>query len=595
MKRSPAVLWALCLTLTGCPQPATDTPAAGDATPEFSVDQYLEGIAGEAVTHWIAEEPVASDAPPVDPAMLADPHASAERWLHYTGDYRGYRHSPIQSVTPQSVNKLRVAWGLSTGTDGQFGVSPVVYGGIMYVTTTYNRLFAVDARTGDILWRYDHQLPEDLRICCGPVSRGAAIHGNRVFMGTLDAKLLAFDRRTGAIDWEVEVDAYQNGISITSAPLVLDDRLIVGMAGSEFGVRSYFDAYDVETGKRLWRHYTVPAEGEPGAETWADESFKTGGAATWHPGAYDPQTDTVFWPTGNPGPDFSGATRKGDNLYSNSILAVDARTGARKWHFQTTPHDIWDFDGNTQLFLIDVERDGETIPGLVQANRNGYFYILDRRDGSFLGAEAYVEQMDWATIDASGRPVVSEHANSGDEVVCPGGGGGMNAAWTGALNPKLGLAYIPSTEACATYIRADAPFVRGLPYMGGTPVLAEGEDAYGNLAAIDVTTGQVRWRHREDDPIMAGVLSTAGGVVFTGNIQGDALAINAENGELLWSFRTGSSVRGQPIAFELDGEPYVVIPSGAFPGGQAVTVGSQMTPGGSQLYVFKIRKDELSD
>lgn len=557
---------------------------------EYNFEEFLEGLGGSTRTHWTASEPAGNGAPPVDAEMLANPYASSERWLHYAGDYRGYRHSPIDSLTPESVKDLRVAWGFGPGTQRQFAVSPIVYDGVMYVTTTYNRLIALDAGSGEILWRYDHQLPDNLRYCCGPANRGASIHGDYIFMGTLDAKLLAFDRKTGEVAWEIEVAPYQDGIAITSAPLVLDDRLIVGIGGGEFGVRAFFDAYDVETGERLWRHFTVPKEGEPGVETWAGDSWKRGGAPTWNPGAYDAATDTLYWATGNPGPDFVGSLREGDNLYADSVLAVDARTGERKWHFQFTPHNIWDYDGNTQLFLVDIERDGKPVKAIVQANRNGYFYILDRETGAFLGAEPFAEKLNWATIDATGRPVVSENAQNIDgehTLVCPGVQGGMNASTTGAFNPRLGLAFVPVIESCATYEIAEPEFVKGLPYLGGL-VTFDSDNAYGALSAIDVSNGSVRWRHRDKAGLMGGVLSTAGGTVFTGNLAGEILAFDASSGERVWSFRAGSGIRGQPIAYELDGATYVAVPTGRYPGGEVFMFGDSSVAGSAQLYVFRL-------
>ena len=581
-------LFVLLIVLFGGCQPAEES--AEEKAAGYDFEEFLEGLIGELTTHWIADEPAGDGGPPVDASMLADPYASPSRWLHYTGDYRSYRHSPIDALTPENVKNLRVAWGFGPGTSGQFAVSPIVYDGVMYVTTTYNRLFALDARSGEVLWRYDHQLPDDLRFCCGPANRGASIHGDRVFMGTLDAKLLAFDRKTGAIDWEAEVANYQDGIAITSSPLALNDRVIVGIGGGEFGVRSFLDAYSVETGERLWRHYTVPKEGEPGVETWAGDSWKRGGAPTWNPGAYDAETDTLFWATGNPGPDFSGASREGDNLYSDSLLAIDPRSGERKWHFQFTPHDLWDYDGNTQLFLVDIEGNGRVVKAIVQANRNGYYYTLDRTTGAFLAATPYVENLNWATIDEKGRPIVSENAKRTSEEhdpVCPGTQGGMNGSWTGALNPELGLAFIPAVESCATFEVAEPEFVQGIPYLGGV-VAFETEGAYGHLSAIDITTGAVRWRYRADAGMEGGVLSTAGGTVFTGDLDGEILALDASSGERLWSFRAGSGIRGQPIAYELDGVTYVAVPTGSYPEGEVMIFGDSSVPGNPQLYVFRL-------
>jgi PQQ-dependent dehydrogenase (methanol/ethanol family) len=391
---------ALLVLLTGCGADEGTSPAGAT-----NMADGMEMLMPPLPTHWIASEPVGTAEGPVTAEMLRRPFEDRQRWLLYGGNYRNWRHSPLESLNPESVKDLRLAWAFPTGTTGQFEVSPVVYAGVMYVTASYNRLFALDARSGEVLWRYDRELPGDLRACCGPVNRGVAIAGDLVLMATLDAHLIGFDRRTGEIRWDTEIAPYAEGFAATSAPLVVDDLAIIGIGGGEYGVRGFFDAYDVSSGARVWRHFTVPAAGEPGVETWAGTSYETGGAPTWTQGAYDEATDTILWTTGNPSPDFNGDQRAGDNLYSNSILAVDRRTGKRKWHFQFTPHDIWDFDGNTQLFLVDVERDGETRKLIAQANRNGYYYLLDREDGRFLGATPYVEEINWATIDAQGRPV----------------------------------------------------------------------------------------------------------------------------------------------------------------------------------------------
>ncbi len=544
-------------------------------------------------THWKAEKPVGASAGPVTDALLRDAATHADRWLHYGGGYENYRHSPLRTLTPQSVKKLSLAWAFPTGTIGQFEVSPIVYGGVMYVTTSYNRLFALDARTGELLWRYDHPQPPNLRLCCGPPNRGVAISGDLLLMATLDARLLAFDRRTGEIAWQIEIADYKAGFSATSAPLVVGDLAVIGVAGGEYGVRGFFDAYEVATGKRRWRHYTVPAKGEPGAETWAGDSYERGGAPAWTTGAYDPATDTLYWTTGNPSPDWDGEQRKGDNLFSDALLAVDPKTGARKWHFQFTPHDVWDYDGNTQLFLVDVMVGGAKRKVIAQANRNGYFYLIDRADGKFLRATPYVEQLNWATIGPDGRPVVNAAALPTEEPTsrtCPSNLGGMNGAWSGAYDPALGLAYIPAVEACQLYARGISTFVRGLPFLGGLPdtIDAAQGKAYGNLSAIDVATGEVRWRYRDAHPLMGGALSTAGGVVFSGNLTGEALALDAKTGAVVWRFRMGGGVRSQPIAYELDGKSYVAIGSGSSGLMDAFAAGLSNVPEGGHLFVFSL-------
>ena len=542
-------------------------------------------------SHWKAKEPVGTAVGPVTSAMLTNPATPSDNWLQYGGNYRNFRHSPLTTLNPASVANLTVAWAKPTGTLGQFEASPVVYGGVMYVTSSYNRLFAMDAKTGAMLWRYDHQQDKNQRLCCGPPNRGVGIAGDLVLMGTLDAHFIAFDRKTGEIAWSVEVANFKKGFSITSAPLIVGDLAIIGVAGGEYGVRGFFDAYDVKTGKRVWRHYTVPAKGERGTETWAGTSYERGGAPPWTIGAYDPETDTLFWTTGNPAPDWDGDGRLGDNLYSDSLLALDPKTGNMKWYFQFTPHDVWDYDGNTQIFLLDQKFDGRDRKLIVQANRNGFFYVIDRTNGKFLRATQYLEQLNWATIDKKGRPVVNPLALPADDATfrtCPSNLGGMNGAFSGAFNPDLGLLFIPSTEACQIFTKGISTFQEGFPYLGGLPdgVDATNRTAYGNMAAIDVATGAIKWRYRDALPMMGGTLSTAGGVVFSGNLQGDILAFESTTGKVVWKFHAGGGVRSQPIAYQLDGRTYVAVPTGSSAAMDAFVGGHNGTPEGGTLFVF---------
>lgn len=582
-----AVLYGVLEEMPGAP------PIAAPGAPEDHEELSAELSVGDVATHWLAKTPADNGAGPVTGGMLAVAAHKRGQWLHYGGDYRGYRHSPLETLTPDSVKNLQVAWAFPTGTTGQFEVSPVIHDGVMFVTSSYNRLFALDARNGSLLWRYDHVQPKNLRLCCGPVNRGVAIIGDMVLMGTLDSRLIAFDRKTGAILWDTEVAPYADGFSLTSAPLIVGDMAIIGIAGGEYGTRGFFDAYDVNTGARVWRHYTVPDKGEPGVESWAGDSYKRGGAPAWTTGAYDPESDTLFWTTGNPAPDWDGTVREGDNLYSNSLLALDPRTGALKWHFQFTPHDLWDYDGNTHIFLVDVEIDGKPVKAVAQANRNGYFYLIERTTGKFLHAHAYVEQVNWATIDADGRPVVNPKAIPSAEPterVCPSNMGGMNGAWSGAYNPDLGLVYVASVEACQHFQTGISAFVKGMPYLGGMPlpVDVDAGKAYGHMTAIDSATGEVRWRYMDRNPMMAGALSTAGGVVFTGNSEGFALALDSKTGDLLWKFRMGGVVRSQPVAYELDGETYVAIGAGGWANLRLLSGGPTNIPDGGHIFVFKV-------
>jgi len=566
--------------------------AANAAEPQTGVNN-AETALPPPPTAWYAAKPVGTAAGPVTAAQLAK-GADKSHWLTYGGDYRNFRHSPVASLTPASVKRLHVAWSAPTGTTGQFEASPVVYGGVMYVSTSYNRLLALDARTGEILWRYDVQLPTDLRLCCGPANRGVAIGGDLVIMATLDAKLMAFDRRTGKVAWNVTIADYKEGYSSTAAPLIVGDLIYTGIAGGEFGAPGFIDAYDLKSGKRVWRKMTVPtAAGQPGADTWAGDSWKSGGSPTWNTGAYDKETNTLFWTVGNPSPDWNGDKRAGDNLYSDSVLALDPATGKLKWHFQFTPHDVWDYDGNTQLFLVDTALDGKPVKAIVQPNRNGYFYVLDRATGRFLRATQYIEQLNWGKIDAKGRPIVDPKAmpqeNPRDRI-CPSNLGGMNGSWSGAYDPATGLVYAPTIEACQQYAKGIAVYVKGIPFMGGAPNTVDANEgkAYGVLAAVDVKSGKVKWRYHDKRPMMAGVVATAGGVLFTSNQEGEALAFDQASGKKLWSFRMGGGGRGQPIVYEVDGKPYVAIPSGGWAGLDSFAGAASNLPEGGQLFVFSL-------
>ncbi len=553
-------------------------------------DEQAEAL-GLNDTHWTTDRDIGRGQGPVKASDLeASPNGE---WLHFGGNYQSWRYSPLEALTPGAVKNLRVAWTAQTGYNSQLEAAPIVYDGILYLTSSGNRVFAHDAVTGELYWRYDHQNPGDLRICCGPANRGVAISGDLVLMATLDAKLVALHRRTGAIAWTTEIADYKKGFSATSAPLIVHDLAIVGIAGGEYGVRGFFDAYEVETGKLAWRHYTVPDEGEAGVETWAGDSYKTGGAASWVTGSYDPSSDTLFWATGNPSPDWNGDVREGDNLYSDSVLALDPKTGERKWYFQFTPHDVWDYDGNTELYVFDAEINGTMTPLIAQANRNGYYYLLNRTDGSFIQASQYVEQLNWGTIGENGRPVVDPVMVPSDdpkERICPGLAGGNNGAYNGAYSPKTGMVYIPTIESCMMFKKGLVIFIEGVPYFGGEPIPVDMVDgrSYGHLTAIDSVTGEIKWRYQDEHPMMAGVLTTAGGLVITGNADGHILAFDAESGEEVWRFSTGSGIRSHPTAYEIDGRTFLAVGSGGGGIVQTSTGSPVKLPEGSVLLVFEL-------
>ena len=366
--------------------------------------------------------------PQVSSQRLLDAAREPEQWLTYSGNYNGQRFSPLDQITRDNVSRLALQWVFQTGVRGDHETTPLVVDGVMYITTPQNHAYALDLRTGRPLWHYERTLPKDLSICCGPQNRGFAALGDKVFLATLDAHLVALDSKTGNIIWDVGTAEADQGYSFTLAPLAVKDKIIVGVAGGEYGVRGFIDAYDAATGKRAWRFYTIPGPGEPGSETWQGESWKTGGAPAWVTGSYDPALNLIYWGTGNPGPQMYGGNRAGDNLYSDSLVALDADTGKLKWHYQFTPHDVHDWDATQVPVLIDTTIGGKPRKLVVTANRNGFFYVLDRTNGKFILAKPYT-QVTWAKeIGADGRPVVlpnSEPTAEGNRV-CPGGIGGTN-------------------------------------------------------------------------------------------------------------------------------------------------------------------------
>lgn len=515
--------------------------------------------------------------PPVTAERLLKGTNETTSWLMYGGNYENWRFSPLTDVDRKNVKNLQVAWIFQTGIPGQLEAAPIVADGIMYLPASYNHLYALDAVTGEPLWKYDHPLPDDLRICCGPTNRGVAILDDKVFMATLDARLVALDRKTGKVAWNVVMDEYGKGYSSTAAPLIIKGNVIIGIAGGEYGVRGFIDAYDAKTGERKWRRYTVPTAGEKGVETWEGDSWKVGGAPAWVTGSYDAEQDILYWATGNPSPDWNGDSRKGDNLYSNSVLALNPSTGDLKWYFQFTPHDVWDYDGNTGMFLVNVDRSGKTVKALAQPNRNGFVYVLDRADGQYLHGAQYVDRLNWAKgLDEKGRPIVNPdflpEEGGNKAMICPGNVGGQNGAYTAAYSPLTKSMYVPVIESCGKMEKAAATFIQGIPFWGGGPGKTEGDDqsSYGHLSAVDPSTGAIKWRYVDEYPLVGGTLATAGGLVFTGNQMGYALAFDDTTGELLWKLQTGSPVRGQPVTYKVGGRQFVAIPSGG--GGLAVTI-----------------------
>jgi alcohol dehydrogenase (cytochrome c) len=446
---------------------------------------------------------------------------------------------------------------------GQFETTPLVIDGVMYGTAQDNRAFALDARTGRAIWRYQRHLPDKLQPCCGMVNRGFAALGDRLFMATLDAHVIALDRKTGNVIWDTTAADYRQAYVFTVAPLVVKNKIIVGVAGGEYGVRGFVDAYDAETGKRAWRFETVQGPGEPGHETWAGDSWKTGGAPAWITGSYDPELNLIYWPTGNPSPSDYGGERRGDNLYSNCMLALDADTGRLKWHYQYTPHDLHDYDATQIPVLVDREWQGRTRKLLVHANRNGFLYVLDRTNGELLSAKPFSE-VTWAkTIGRDGRPVVepgSEPTLEGTRT-CPGALGATN--WfSPSFDPQTGWLYVATSQECDLFTGAPQKYHEGHDFLGSIYVPAKGERGGGALKAFDPFTGEKKWEFGYFSPPNGGVVSTAGGVVFAGDSEGNFIAFDARTGKDLWHIQLGAAIYSSPICYSVDGKQYVAIPAG---------------------------------
>ena len=488
------------------------------------------------------------------------------RWLMAAGDYNGRRHSPLTQITPENVNRLQPQWTFQTETLGRLQTSTVVLDNILYVTGPNNHAWALDARTGRQIWRYRRELPEDLNACCGPVNRGFGALGDKLFMTTLDAHLLAFDRQTGAIVWDVVLEEYKNGYAATIAPLIVKNKVIVGVAGGEFGVRAFIDAYDAETGVRAWRFYTIPGPGEPGHDTWAGDSWKTGGASVWQSGSYDPDLNLIYYGIGNPGPDYHSDSRKGDNLYSDSVVALDVDTGKLRWHYQFTPHDVHDWDSTHVPILGDITVGGRARKVVMVANRNGFFYTLDRVTGELLVGKPYITTT-WAKeIGKDGRPILLP-GHTPDEkgtVTCPNLVGGTNFN-PPSFDPALALFFVSARESCATYYAWKPDYKPGEIFTGGaiTGNVGGRDSNYGAIRAIDPATGERRWEFRHINPSFSGVLSTASGLVFAGDTEGNLLALESKTGKLRWRYQMGSNLHGTaPVTFMLDGRQILLVPAG---------------------------------
>ena len=491
----------------------------------------------------------------------SEPH----NWLTYWGNLRGTHYSRLDQINRNNVASLNNEWSFQFG-GGTVETTPLIVDGVMFVTGPLNDAAALDARTGSVIWRYRHKVPDDVHAYCTVMTnRGFAILGDRLYLATLDTRLLALDAKTGNVIWDVAVDDYTKGYSITLAPLAVDGKVFVGVTSGECGLNGWVDAFDAATGEKLWRFWAVPREGEPGRETWAGNSGDFGGAPTWLTGSYDVETKTLYWTTGNPAPDYDGTVREGDNLYSDSVLALDAETGRLKWHFQHTPHDTHDWDSNQAAVILDADFKGKPRKLLIQANRNGFYYVLDRITGEFLLGRAFIYQ-DWADgLDSKGRPILIPNKDPTEAGVrtCPDAWGGTNWA-APSYSPETELYYVAIREACAMYTSKFKEPIAGRPYTGTGYTFADTDPQGGAIGALDPLTGDYRWRFNllQGMPV-SGVLATAGGVVFGGTAFGHLLALDAATGELLWRQQLGAPIKSAPISYAVAGKQYITLAADA--------------------------------
>jgi alcohol dehydrogenase (cytochrome c) len=499
-----------------------------------------------------------------------------QNWLTYSGSTMSQRYSTLNQITPVNVKSLELQWMFQARSLEKFEATPLVVDGILYTVQAPNNVVALDAVTGRVFWTYPYVPARAARPCCGQVNRGLAILGDTLFMGTIDAHLIALDAKSGKPIWNVAVAKASAGYALTHAPLVVKDKVIVGTAGGEYGIRGFIAAYDVKTGNEAWRFYTIPGKGEPGNETWKGDSWQHGGASVWVTGSYDPALNLTYWGIGNPGPDWNGDTRDGDNLYSDCVVALDPDTGKLKWYFQFTPHDTLDYDAVQVPVLADMEWQGQQRKVMLWANRNGFYYVLDRTSGQFLTGKPF-STITWAKgLDEAGRPMrVSgiEPTTEGQRVY-PGVQGATNW-YSPSFSPRTGLFYIPAWDKYSSvFVKVPTEYTEGRRYVGtsprslvgiqGTTVNQRKEDeGYSAIRAIDPKTGQQKWEFKMLDVTDAGILTTATDLLFSGGREGYFYALDGRNGDLLWKANVGGAVASGPISYAVNGKQFIAVSAGS--------------------------------
>ncbi len=573
---------ALLLAAAACAERTGQTERAPVAKEAVPIDQLNRAAVGQA--------------PPVARGVTYDrilrARAEPQNWLTYYGAYDGQRFSPLGEINARNVKRLRPVWVFQHGpmtlmaahATYAFEATPLVVDGVMYVSGWDGYVWALDATNGTLLWEYKHAVPLDTPLCCGNINRGVAVANGKVIFATPDAHLIALDGATGRPVWDRVFADIRAGESATVAPLVVKNLVLVGASGGEFGVRGHIDAFEIDTGRHAWRHYTIPRPDEPGGDTWGNrEAWQRGGGTTWITGTYDPELNLVYWGTGNPGPDFRGDLRPGANLFTNSVLALNPDDGTRRWHYQWTPHDLWDYDGVGENILF--EQAGRKL--LAHFDKNGHLFVIDRTDGRFVRAVPFTRTT-WGSIDPdTGAATVRLTPSPEGTVISPGPSGGKEGFPHAAYSRTTGYLYVPVMDNSATYKTGPAEFREGLPWWGGD-VETLSHHHTGALKAFDPVTGREVWSWRSEYPMAGSVLATAGNLVFAGEADGHFDAWNARTGELLWRFNTGSGIHSSPVAYSVGGKQYVAVPSGW--GGWIAGIAPRMmgAPRGDALFVFAL-------
>jgi len=499
-----------------------------------------------------------------------------QNWLTYSGSTMSQRHTSLNQITPANARNLEMQWIFQARSLEKFEATPLVVDGVMYTVQAPNDVVALDAATGRVFWIYSYSPSRAARPCCGRINRGLAILGDTLFMGTIDAKLLAVDAKSGKLVWQTEVGNPEAGYAVTHAPLIVKDKVIIGVAGGEYGVRGFIAAYDVKTGKQDWRFNTIPGPGEPGHETWGGDSWKTGGGSVWVTGSYDPDLNLTYWGVGNPGPDWNGDSRPGDNLYSDCVVALDPDTGKLKWYYQFSPHDEFDFDSVQVPVLADMEWQGKPRKVMLWANRNGLMYVIDRTSGQFLLGKPFVT-VNWMDgFDEKGRPkrVPGKIPTPEGTLISPGNQGGTNW-YSPSFSPHTGLFYIPSwVNYTSVYVKEPVTYNEGQIFAGAfprTPVpfivapqvhLQREDEGYGAIRAMDPKTGDMKWEFKMADVTDSGVLTTSTDLLFAGGREGYFFALDAKTGAMLWKASLGGQISAGPISYSVGGRQYIAIAAG---------------------------------